>query len=183
MGSNPDYELGRHNDPPKGTFMSHQFRFGATLAGLLALGGCANEPTGSGVTEEPSFHFIPKQECVLTQGFWKNHPSALRQRTPNDGINLGNHRYSEDQLLAILRTAPKGNGLIQLARQLIAAKLNGGEFDPNIDDVVEKADDLIGNRKIPPIGSGFLHPSRTSRLIDKLTAFNEGRAGTPTCKG
>lgn len=161
--------------------MSRQFRLGASLAGLLVLGACADDPMGSGTTQDPSYHFIPKQQCVLTLGFWKNHPAALRQRTPNDGINLGSRRYTENQLLAILRTEPKGNGLIQLARQLITAKLNGGEFDPNIDDVADAADALIGNRVIPPIGSGFLHPSRTSRLIDLLTAFNEGRAGTRKC--
>jgi hypothetical protein len=163
--------------------MSRQFRSGATLAALVVLGACASDPTGSAITQEPSFHFVPKQECVLTLGFWKNHVSAFRQRTPNDGLNLGSRRYTENQLLAILRTEPAGNGLIQLARQLITAKLNGGEFDPNIDDVVDAADALIGSRVIPPVGSGFLHPSRTSSLIDRLTAFNEGRKGTPKCKG
>jgi hypothetical protein len=161
--------------------MSRQLQLGATLAGLLALGACSDDPTGLSKAHELAFHFIPKQECVLTQGFWKNHPAALRARTPNDGIDLGNIRYSENQLLAILRTPVKGNGLISLAHQLIAAKLNGGAFDPNIDDAVDAADALIANRVIPPIGSGFLRPGLTSSLVDQLTAFNEGRAGTRKC--
>jgi hypothetical protein len=161
--------------------MSRQLQLGATLAGLLVFGACSEESTGLSSANELAFHFIPKQECALTQGFWKNHPAALRARTPNDGIDLGNIRYSENQLLAILRTPVKGNGLISLAHQLIAAKLNGGAFDSNIDDAVDDADALIGNRVIPPIGNGFLRPSRTSNLVNQLTAFNEGRAGTPKC--
>jgi hypothetical protein len=162
--------------------MSRQIGLGGTLAVALLLGACSEEPTAmSSVTTPPAHHFIPKQKCTFTQGFWKNHPAALRNRLPSDGVDLGNHRYNANQLLSILRTPPAGNGLIQLARQLIAAKLNGGAFDPNIDDVVAAADALIGNRRIPPIGNGFLRPSRTSNLINQLTAFNEGKAGTPHC--
>src|SRR3982751_3174613 len=161
--------------------MSRSFLFGAALPALFLLGACASEPTASSTIQQPSFHFVPQQECVVTLGFWKNHLAAFLARTPNDGLNLGNHRYTETQLLSILKTAPAGNGLIQLARQLITAKLNGGQFDPNIDDAAAAAAALLGNRIIPPVGSGFLSPSVTGSLIEQLTAFNEGKAGTPHC--
>jgi len=103
-----------------------------TLVGLLILTACSGEPTAPANTQTPSFHFIHQQECTLTLGFWKNHLAAFRARTPNDGLNIGSVRYTEDQLLSILKNKPAGNGLIQLGRQLITAKLNGGEFDPSL---------------------------------------------------
>jgi hypothetical protein len=154
---------------------------GGTLAALLVLTACSGEPTAPANTQTPSFHFVGQQECTLTLGFWKNHVAAFRARTPNDGLNIGNVRYTEDQLLSILKNVPAGNGLIQLGRQLITAKLNGGQFDPAIKDVVAQADALIGNKVIPPVGSGFLKPSVTGSLIEQLTDFNEGKLGTPHC--
>ena len=59
-------------------------------------------------------------ECTLTQGYWKNHPNAW----PVSSLKLGTVTYTKDQAIAILKTPVKGNGLVQLAHQLIAAKLN-----------------------------------------------------------
>ena len=58
--------------------------------------------------------------CTLGQGFWKNHPEAW----PVGQVTLGTVSYSASQLLAIFTQPVAGNGLIQLAHQLIAAKLN-----------------------------------------------------------
>lgn len=161
--------------------MTRHLVSGGTLAVLLVLSACSSEPTAPSTPAKPSFHFVPQQECTVTLGFWKNHHAAFLARTPNDGLHLGNHLYTESQLFSILHTVPAGNGLIQLARQLITAKLNGGQFDPNIDDAVAAADALIGNKIVPPVGTGFIKPSLTSSLIDQLDSFNEGKLGTPHC--
>jgi hypothetical protein len=161
--------------------MTRHLVSGSTLALLLILSACSTGPTAPSTPAKPSFHFVPQQECTVTLGFWKNHKAAFLARTPNDGLNIGNHRYTETQLLSILKNVPAGNGLIQLARQLITAKLNGGQFDPNIKDVVAAADALIGDKIVPPVGTGFLKPSKASSLIDQLDNFNEGKLGTPHC--
>src|SRR5215471_9074701 len=60
------------------------------------------------------------QNCTYTQGFWKTHPEAW----PVGSLTLGNTTYSAADLLLILNTPAGGNGLLILAHQLIAAKLN-----------------------------------------------------------
>ncbi|HTM22586.1 MAG TPA: myxococcus cysteine-rich repeat containing protein, partial [Kofleriaceae bacterium] len=109
--------------------------------------------------------------CAFTQGYWKNHPDAW----PVSSLSLGGHVYTEAELLAIFDEAPAGNGLISLAHQLIAAKLNvaAGAPDDDIADTIAEADALIGDLVVPPIGDGFLDPADTSALNDALTAFNE----------
>src|SRR5436305_9837109 len=58
--------------------------------------------------------------CTFTLGYWKNHPGAW----PVTSLTLGSTTYSQAQLLSIFNTPVRGNGLISLAHQLIAAKLN-----------------------------------------------------------
>jgi cysteine-rich repeat protein len=110
-------------------------------------------------------------ECVFTQGYWKNHPEAW----PVSSLTLGTVSYTQAELLAILNTPVAGNGLIQLAHQLIAAKLNiaNGGDSSDIGDEILEADALIDGLVVPPIGEGFLRTSVTSSLNDELTRFNE----------
>jgi hypothetical protein len=121
--------------------------------------------------------------CVFTQGYWKNHPSAW----PVNSVKLGNVIYSKTQLLAIFSTPAAGNGLISLAHQLIAAKLNiaAGAIAPAMTlAAIGTADALIGNLVIPPIGSGFLAPATTSHLTDDIEWFNSQEGlGTIQCQG
>jgi hypothetical protein len=61
-------------------------------------------------------------------GYWKNNPdqvAAVISGLPGGTLSLGGTGYTADMISAILNTAPKGNGYIILAHQLIAAKLNG----------------------------------------------------------
>lgn len=117
--------------------------------------------------------------CTYTQGYWKNHEELWSVHE----LRLGNTSYSKSELLEILSTPPgtgKGaNGLIQLAHQLIAAKLNtlkasdsaqGGQLFNSL----ALADVMIGDLIVPPVGSDYLAPSLTSALIQALSAFNEG---------
>jgi cysteine-rich repeat protein len=87
---------------------------------------------------------------------------------------LGSVQYSQAQLLSIFGQPVKGNGLVALAHQLCAAKLNvaNGTYAGDINDEIAAADALIGNRKPPPVGSGWLSTSSTSALVDKLDEFN-----------
>jgi cysteine-rich repeat protein len=106
---------------------------------------------------------------VFTQGYWKNHAEAW----PVDTLTLGTVSYTKEQLIEILRTPVEGNGLIQLAHQLIAAKLNvanGGSDE--IGDAIAEADALIGDLVVPPIGEGHLPTRDTSALNDELDGFN-----------
>ena len=118
-------------------------------------------------------------DCTLTQGYWKNHPDAW----PVSSLKLGTVTYTKDQLIAILKTPVKGNGLIQLAHQLIAAKLNvaAGAPDSAIKNAIQQADDLIGGLVVPPVGDGSLATDETSSLNGKLDAFNNGDVGPGHC--
>src|SRR5687768_3267742 len=59
-------------------------------------------------------------DCTLTQGFWKNHADAW----PVSSVELGKVAYSKTEALAIFGQPVNGNGLVSLAHQLLAAKLN-----------------------------------------------------------
>lgn len=120
-------------------------------------------------------------DCTYTQGYWKNHPEAW----PVSSLKLGSVTYSKVELIAILKTPVKGNGLVQLAHQLIAAKLNvaAGASDADIKAAINQADALIGSLVCPPKGDGKFATNQTSSLNDKLDAFNNGKIGPGHCDG
>jgi hypothetical protein len=117
--------------------------------------------------------------CVRGQGYWKNHPDAW----PVTELQLGNVTYTQEQLLAILHQPVRGNGLLILAHQLIAAKLNiAAGADPScIQDAIAEADALIGDLVIPPIGDGYLSPRDVGSLAGILGQYNEGEMCAPAC--
>ncbi|HEY5948009.1 MAG TPA: DUF4215 domain-containing protein [Kofleriaceae bacterium] len=118
-------------------------------------------------------------DCTLTQGYWKNHADAW----PVSSLTLGTVTYTKVELIAILKTPVKGNGLIQLAHQLIAAKLNvaAGASDADVKVAIQQADALIGSLVSPPKGDGVLATSATSALTGKLDAYNSGDVGPGHC--
>jgi cysteine-rich repeat protein len=110
-----------------------------------------------------------QSECVFTQGYWKNHAEAW----PVDTLTLGTVSYTQDELLAILRTPVAGNGLIQLSHQLIAAKLNiANSGSISIEGAIGDADALIGDLVVPPVGEGHLATRETSALAGELDGYN-----------
>lgn len=115
--------------------------------------------------------------CTLTQGFWKNHPDAW----PVSSLTLGTNTYTKEALLAILKLPVKGNGLIMLAHQLIAAKLNiaAGADDADIAATIAAADALIDDLEA---GVDSLEPKDTSALNDTLDEFNRGEIGPGHCE-
>jgi len=116
--------------------------------------------------------------CTLTLGYWKNHPTAW----PVGALSLGSVEYNKAQLLSILNQPVGGNGLISLAHQLIAAKLNVAADAGCVAayQAINSADVLIGALVVPPAGVGYLHPSATDALVTLLDAYNNGvAAGCP----
>jgi hypothetical protein len=115
--------------------------------------------------------------CVFGQGYWKNHPAQW----PVTQLQLGNVTYNQQQLLSILNYPVRGNGLVSLAYQEIAAKLNiaNGAGASCIQATLAAADAAIGNLVIPPIGSGILSPTGLERTMDQ---YNEGRLCVPSCE-
>lgn len=121
-----------------------------------------------------------RSECIRSQGYWKTHPETW----PVSSLRLGNVLYSKAQLLEIWNTAAEGNGLVALAHQLMAAKLNivAGALAPSsVTDDIHAADALIGSRIVPPVGNGFLSPNSSSDLTDDLEEFNTEESGDIGC--
>lgn len=155
---------------------------------LLTLFSCqktdlASEDSAASLSKNATTAYCPPppedEGCTLTQGYWKNHPDAW----PVTSLTLGTVTYTQAQLLEILKTPVRGNGLISLAHQLIAAKLNiaAGASDDAIDDTIDDADALIGGLVIPPVGPGFLSPSTTGSLNNTLDSYNNGLIGPGSC--
>jgi hypothetical protein len=125
--------------------------------------------------------------CTFTQGYWKTHgPIPTGNNTnewPVTSLTLGSVSYTDLELQAIFDTPAAGNGLIALAHQLIAAKLNvaNGADDSAIAAAIAAADALIGGLVIPPVGAGSLPNSATSALTSILTQYNEGAIGPGHC--
>lgn len=98
--------------------------------------------------------------CARTQGFWGSSPAgqALVPILVPSGMSLGSNVYSAAQLDDILDEPTTGNALLILAHQLIAAKLNilAGADSSCVADAITQADNLIGTRLIPPVGTSFV---------------------------
>jgi hypothetical protein len=146
-------------------------------------GGCPNYTVNvSGLVCGASGNGECDAGCALSQGYWKNHPDAW----PVNSLTLGTVIYNKARLLSILSEPVKGNGLVSLAHQLIAARLNlanGAAATPEVIQAITDANALINGLIIPPFGNGFLHPSVTSALTATLDAYNNGLApgGPPAC--
>lgn len=121
----------------------------------------------------------PSPACVQGQGYWKNHPDQW----PVLQLVLGNDAYDNDQLLSILNQPVRGNGLVLLAHQLIAAQLNtaNGADASCIEQTLADAAALIGDLLVPPVGDGYLRPRDVSALADTLDDYNGGGLCAQSC--
>ena len=140
------------------------------VSGCITLtSGAANKTIDAGL-------YQTSHNCTYTQGYWKNH----QEKWPVGGLALGTKYYYKSQLLSIFSQQVKGNGLLALAHQLIAAKLNlaNGASAPNVVRIaIAQAESIIGCLVVPPIGYGTLSTSSTSTLVGILDAYNNGRSG------
>ena len=133
----------------------------------------------------------PQEEgqCTYTQGYWKTHGPVGCAKGNNSNewavtsLTLGTVLYTDAQLCTIMNTPVAGNGLISLAHQLIAAKLNiaNGSSNAAIAAAITAADAMIGGLKVPPTGGGVLSPATVSSLVTQLTNYNEGLIGPGHC--
>jgi len=119
------------------------------------------------------------QNCTFTLGYWKNHPGAW----PVLSLTLGTVTYNQAELLSILNLPSGGNGLVILAHQLIAAKLNlANGADPSvISATIAAADAQVGSLVVPPVGSDFLDPSLTTTDAHTIDDWNNGITGPGHC--
>jgi hypothetical protein len=103
---------------------------------------------------------------------------------PVTSMTLGTVLYTDLQMQSIFDQPAQGNGLISLAHQLMAAKLNiaNGADSSAVTQAINDADALIAGRVVPPVGTGILSSSSTSALVNTLTAYNEGAIGPGHCE-
>jgi len=126
--------------------------------------------------------------CTLTQGYWKTHgpTGCVTGNNTNQwcvtSLTLGSVSYSAVQLCSILNRPAKGNGLLTLAHQLIAAKLNAACKGSTCDGAdIAAADALIGSKVIPPVGTGTASPGSVGALVTALDQFNNGNGCAAHC--
>jgi hypothetical protein len=151
---------------------------GTAISGqYLNIGTATGRSGGVTVTSSYLSHYVGSTTvgCTYTQGYWKTHPEKWQV----SGLVIGSIRYSEAQLLTVLDAPVKGNGLISLAHQLIAAKLNaagGGALTPEVQGAINSADAVIGSLVLPPVGTGDLSPEATATIEGTLDGYNNGQA-------
>ena len=128
---------------------------------------------------------VTANRCPLTQGYWKNHPSAW----PVTSLTLGCQTYTQAELLAILNTAiGKGSSAdasLILADQLIAAKLNiaNGSDPTPISATITAADALLctfGGKLPYHVKPSSMVGQQMTALAATLDAYNNGLL-TPNC--
>ena len=125
-----------------------------------------------------TYNPISEDDCTLTQGYWKNHPGAW----PVTSVTLGSVTYTQAEALSIFNQPVMGNGLVALAHQLIATKLNVASGSTNtVSAEIDDADDLIGGLVVPPVGAGSLTSAEAWSLAQALDDFNTGATGLGHC--
>jgi hypothetical protein len=103
-------------------------------------------------------------------------------------LPLGNRIYNRQELQSILEQPERGqgrpNGLVLLAHQEIAAKLNiaNGANGSCIEQTLAGADALIGDLVVPPIGNGFLRDHDVAGYVQPLRQYNDGHLCSPHCE-
>ncbi len=123
--------------------------------------------------------------CVLTQGYYKIH--TVDYTGPS--LTLGGVSYTQQEWIALLNLVPQGDDSVILAKQLIAALLNGGACDPNASATVQAAQDWLAANKDQdgrlPYGTTCVNPSDPGctawSLGQTLDQYNSGNSGTPHC--
>jgi len=100
-------------------------------------------------------------------------------------MQLGSVTYTRDELQSIIENPDRLNGLVIVAHQEIAAKLNiaSGADGSCIEQTLANLDALIGGLVIPPVGNGFLLPRDVESYVSILSEYNEGFLCSPECGG
>jgi hypothetical protein len=105
-------------------------------------------------------------------------------------LSIGGVAYSEQQLLGLFNTAPKGDASLILGHQLIAALLNlanGGAPSAAVQQAINDAQTWmaanLGSSAGLPYGvsAGSAAGQQATALTQTLDNFNSGLAGTAHC--
>ena len=171
-------EIGDLSDETGVAGTVNELEYGQTYH-FVAFANAANNQPGSSFSSTVTGSTTTNTNCTYTQGYWKNHPTLW----PVTSLMLGSVNYTSAELLSILNQPVSGNGLISLAHQLIAAKLNiANGADPTAASAtIAAADAQIGSLVVPPVGAGFLDPSSTSEKTQILDDYNNGIIGPGHC--
>jgi hypothetical protein len=154
---------------------------GQTTAAIA--GGQQGDGTGEG---DPSGEASVNSGCTYTQGYWKTHPSAW----PVMSLTIGGVLYSEQQLLDLFNTAPKGDASLILAHQLIAGLLNIANSavpSPAGQQAINDAQTWMAanrgsNAGLPyGVSAGSAAGQQATALTQILNNFNSGLASTAHC--
>ncbi len=118
--------------------------------------------------------------CTRTRGYWTTHEEAW----PVDRLTLGDRNYDQDACLDVLDAPTKGDKSLQLASQLIAAKLNvaAGADDAEVSTSIDAADAWLvahddGDGLPLSVGSW----DGGEEIKDALDAWNNGDSGPGHC--
>lgn len=115
--------------------------------------------------------------CTRTRGYWSTHPEVW----PLDSVELGGAAYTQEECLDFLGSATGGDKSLQMAAQLIAAKLNvaAGAADGEIAETIEAADAWLA---VHGVGEGARSWGEDGEEIkDALDAWNNGETGPGHC--
>ena len=147
-------------------------------------GSGGGQDAGSGGGDQDAGDTCHVHSCTYTLGYYSNHTSSVT------GLTLGGVSYTQSEVLGFLSVQPKGDDSIILAKQLIAALLNGGACDPNASATVAAAQSWMTTNKDGdgrlPYGTTCVNPSDPGctawSLGQTLDQYNQGNAGTPHCQ-
>jgi len=119
--------------------------------------------------------------CTRTRGYWRTHEDAW----PVDSLELGGESYSQADCLDILGESTGGDKSLQMAAQLIAAKLNvaAGADGDEVADEIDAADAWLADHGIG--GHSCDHGSTSwdggEDTKDALDDWNNGVTGPGEC--
>jgi hypothetical protein len=142
--------------------------------------GCVNEVDAKGWLRT---YLLYSRGCTHTSEHWK----WLLDKSSVKSMELGGRSYSKRELGKILRHPARENGLVALAHQLIAAKLNVTRGAAAITATIAASDRFItaavgGFGAIPPIGDAAVSRSWVVQLEGLLEAYNAGISAPGRCK-
>ncbi len=112
-----------------------------------------------------------------TIGYWKTHASAW----PTDSLKIGSYTFPKSALLDVLGTPSKGNKAIDLAKQLVAAKLNvlAGNESSCIAETIELSDRWLSIFGYDVKGSHWGWTYYGASFHQQLDDYNNGRLCAP----
>jgi hypothetical protein len=119
--------------------------------------------------------------CTYTQGYWKTNTTD-KHIWPVAALTIGGVEYTQAELLTFLGTPAKGNGIITVGHQLIAALLNvanGATADAATAAAIASAQTFIAANG--GLGGTVATSTTSEALTEALDNFNNGIVGPGHC--